>query len=559
MNFYKHSLKKRNYYKTYFLSGFLGLFLGFIFFIYNFLSPFQDFLKYTPELLGFFGQKNYLAILQNNSEIRPGGGFITAYAEISFFLGIPKISFHNSYDISPPQSQITPPYPLKKLLKEGDFYKGYEFRDVNWSPDYPTNVKNILKFYHLDPKKTKKINGLITVNMNFFRELVNLYPIKIEDTIIKKTNLFHFFQINSKNIDLHNKEDLKERKSIMKPFFYELVKEIIFSPEKYKSFKNLVLTALNKRIIFLNHQTNPKIQTLIINKKWDASFKLQSDNFIHISKANIGGRKADRYLISNYQYNILLDKDNLKNNLLINLTHSGTQGLYSDFYQAYIKIYLPLEAKLNNLSGDNREEFKKEVFEKYQTIGTLVHIWPGETQKLVIDFSLPKDFFKNLNIIPQLGNWGENWQIIVREPNTDTHFKSSDYQCLENVCHYQNKIFTPKILKTKQLKDKTPPLIIWQKFLDTKTIELLFSEKLAEKTLNKNNFKIKDLNKNVKNIEDKPQITQVFKAEKYKIHLKVNDLNWQVGEHFSLELKNIKDLAGNLIKPHPKTITLVMR
>src|SRR5258708_31859868 len=56
-------------------------------------------IKIVPELLGMNGKKTYLLLFQNNTELRPGGGFIGAYGLVSFDKAkMGQITIHNTYD-----------------------------------------------------------------------------------------------------------------------------------------------------------------------------------------------------------------------------------------------------------------------------------------------------------------------------------------------------------------------------------------------------------------------------------------------------------------------------
>ena len=108
--------------------------------------------------------KDYLILLQNNYEARPGGGFITGYGEAHTTLGIPtKLDFNNSYNVDT-KLYVTPPYPHEEMLKN-EWYQGYTFRDANWDPDFPTGVEEVIKFYQ-DKFPEKDVDGVIVVNFS---------------------------------------------------------------------------------------------------------------------------------------------------------------------------------------------------------------------------------------------------------------------------------------------------------------------------------------------------------------------------------------------------------
>ncbi len=56
-----------------------------------------------------------------------------------------------------------------------------------------------------------------------------------------------------------------------------------------------------------------------------------------------------------------------------------------------------------------------------------------------------------------------------------------------------------------------------------------------------------------------PVVISVWQEEDYKVYLKTSGVSWQIGEHFSLEIENIRDENWNNFLPSPKQITLVQR
>jgi len=78
-----HGLKK-------WLSIIIGVLVLILFMIYLSLGELRFFANHYLGLTFF--SKNYLVLLQNNYELRPGGGFITAYGNLDTLLGFPKKS-----------------------------------------------------------------------------------------------------------------------------------------------------------------------------------------------------------------------------------------------------------------------------------------------------------------------------------------------------------------------------------------------------------------------------------------------------------------------------------
>ena len=555
--------EQKQAWKKFLAFSLIGVFLAFGIYLYILLAPFKEFFWRLPSITGFFGDRNYLVLIQNNSELRPTGGFITAYGEMNFFLGDMDLEFRDSYDIAAPDPQIEPPYPLNELLSKDIFYKGYVFRDANWSPDFPTSAQAIKSIYLEGQDRIDEIDGVIALDFIVFEDLLDLVgPLDLGDKVFTSENVFHLMQFYSKNIDLHSVDDLAKRKNVMKEIAPMIIKKILLSPSKYDNVVALFKKHLDERHVLINF-TRPFWQSVLEDKGWAGELKEVSGDFVHINRANIGGRKADRYIQPSYNYTVTFDELGRGSAQLdIEYNYIGTQGLYSDFYQAYVRAYLPRGIENLKSWGDNRSDFVKEEENGLLSSGTLMHIWPGETQSLHYSYDLhpsitPMEYA--LNILPQAGTFGENWNVVVRGANVDSFWESSDFVVRENTATFSQNIVEPVVLRIAQQLDTTSPVIVWQKFLSNNMIELQFSEKLDEASLLPSNFSLVDKNVNNQEIQDQPVVVSVRQVDDYKVLIKLQGVSWQIEEYFKLTLENIADFSGNAVIPNPKEITLVQR
>src|SRR3989339_164482 len=117
---------------------------------FNQAESFKDALSFVPSFLGFTRPQTYLVLFLNNTEIRPGGGFIGSYALVKVDSGkidILKTDGSENLDwAAPTDFRVESPAPLKKFLKQELWF----FRDSNWSPDFPTSAKTSLWFYRFE-------------------------------------------------------------------------------------------------------------------------------------------------------------------------------------------------------------------------------------------------------------------------------------------------------------------------------------------------------------------------------------------------------------------------
>lgn len=135
------------------------------------LSPF------LPELAGLTAPATYLVLVQNNDELRPTGGFISAVGTITLEKArITEMEFVDSYRLFNKEFFYPPaPRPMQRYMQIPLLL----LRDANWSPDLPTTAKLIQALYTRETGR--QINGIITVDLRAVELLITaLEPLDIE-------------------------------------------------------------------------------------------------------------------------------------------------------------------------------------------------------------------------------------------------------------------------------------------------------------------------------------------------------------------------------------------
>ena len=130
-----------------------------------------------PDLLGASGPRSYLILIQNEDELRPTGGFISAVARVKVAGGrIMDVQVEDSYavdDFSQPYPD--PPAPLREIM----MLDLWVLRDSNWSPDFPTSAQAAADIHAIS--RDFEPDGVIAVDQQAIRILVAaLGPLEVE-------------------------------------------------------------------------------------------------------------------------------------------------------------------------------------------------------------------------------------------------------------------------------------------------------------------------------------------------------------------------------------------
>lgn len=133
----------------------------------------------APSLLGAEGARTYLILAQNEDELRPTGGFITAAGLATLDGGrITRLEFEDSYAID----DLSKPYPdPPEALRRAMLADLWLFRDINWSPDFPTTARAAADAYAYG--RGVEVDGVVALDQQALQILLGaLGPVTIEAT-----------------------------------------------------------------------------------------------------------------------------------------------------------------------------------------------------------------------------------------------------------------------------------------------------------------------------------------------------------------------------------------
>lgn len=547
-----------------------SLLLGILLMVYNLLGPYRNFFWNIPYLGGFFGNQTYLVLLQNNNELRPTGGFITAVGEVNMLFGVPSIRVFDSYQVPNPSPKRAAPEPFEYFIGQNDrFFAGETLRDANFSPDFSVSSQKVVDLYQ-EAYPESDIDGVIAVDFAVIESLLEMYgPVNVEDVTFSVENFFLESQRISKNVDTHNAEELKNRKNILKPFTQTLIKTIISKPTQYGRFLNTLHTLTEQKHIQV-YSTSESFQQKLVEEGQSPRLVHSSPekDFLHVNVANIGGRKADRYVTKEIKYRAdFSDNGNENSSLEITLEHLGSYNIQSDIYQAYIRVYVPLESELISASGTNLRSSTQAIDLNLRVFADYVRLAPGEKKTITYKYSLPETVLAEnyqLELVKQAGIQSQYWQVAVRQQNDSgmqnlfLEPNTTAMSIRENLALWRGELETDRNFHVMKSVDLDAPLILWQKFIDTETINIRFQEAIDPVSASDiNNYQILDKDE-ANSITDIVAVKNA-RFEGRDVWLEIEGATLQNEEHYQLVIRDIQDIHANTIQPNPLTRTLVQR
>lgn len=317
------------------------------------LTAAKPFLGYEDYFLGIGrpAPTTYLVLLQNDTELRPNGGFFGSYAVISVQSGKPEVRFQ---DIYVPDGQLAghvdPPPPIQAAFKQG----WWKLRDADWYPDFPSSATTIRWFFtqgkEIDP------DFLLTLNLTTIKQILSLTgPIEIPeyDLIVDSANVYQFLQTEAEDGFFPGSTQKKDALAAVGRAF--VTKLVGLDYTRKLAIANLLLDQLEQQNLLLHTHESP-IQDILLAKNWAGQLTPPATppdtlgDAVAVVEANLGANKANCCVSRLATHEISFQNDYLVHKLKLVYTNSAYEenpvkpNFYGGNYIQYLRLYLPQAA-----------------------------------------------------------------------------------------------------------------------------------------------------------------------------------------------------------------------
>ncbi len=368
------------------------------------------------DMIGHNGQRRYLLLFQNNTELRASGGFIGTYGIITLEKGkVKNIYIDDIYhldvqSIGKLKNQM--PEPIKKYLKTEEWY----MRDCNWQINFPDAARDCLSLYeqevkNLDNKNPDNIDiynnnqgnidGVIALNPDLVGEALKIIgDQEISGIMFDGQNFTDDLQ---KAVELYYKErgvSHWDRKNIIR----DLAKNILEDLKKantyqYGKLTDLVIEKLENKDIIL-YSKNEELQNKLSSADWTGEVKNFNGDYIMLVDSNLASFKSDQFIDRTVNYQLTKNKENnLIAKVFITYKHNGGFSWNSTKYRDYVRLLVPLGSEFIKVTGFTNDENGDEIIldksEMYGKIsyGSFISIDPKTSKTLIFEYKLP-DYVK---------------------------------------------------------------------------------------------------------------------------------------------------------------------
>ncbi len=393
-------------------------------------------LETLPSILGEPTPKTYLILFQNDKELRPSGGFLTAYTYLRVDRG--KLSTTGSDDIYHLDERLhqvclskicnlTPPAPIVNYLPEptGKPKTAWDSRDSNIYPDWETSAKEFERFYNIIGGE--KIDGIISIDTYVVRDLLSvLGPVNIGGytTTFTKDNVVNELE----NYSTYIFRNQAGRKAVLGDLMHSIMLLVLQSGrDKFQPLTDTGLTLLNQKHVMV-YMHDPKAQAAAEKFNWAGRIRDYDGDYLAINDANFASSKANMFVTQSVDQKIdVASNGTITKTLTINYTDPGPYSEFNPFYRDWVRVFVPKGSKLISSDGSNNsvaksEDFNKTVFETFFYINAA-----GGKRTLTFKYELPFKLQKGQDyrflIQKQPGTEGNEYSVSINNKAVSKPFK----------------------------------------------------------------------------------------------------------------------------------------
>lgn len=379
------------------------------------LTEFRPILEQLPSIAGGRGErKKYLILFQNDNELRPTGGFLTAYSVI--FIEDGKVTPEKSDDIYELDKKFYKKIPIpEELGRYLTTEKYWNLRDMNISPDFKTSMDQFFEHYLTIRGEPDNIDGIIAVDTHILTRLLEtLGPVEVPGfgifsaEIDKRCDCPQVVYALSEIITRPTPYLREDRKGVLGPMMQAILAKTYSAPKQHWSqLFDLLWKSIEQRhlqMYFLDESAQQAAEAI------NAAGRMippEKGDFLAIINANLGGAKSNLFTTSEVKQMIDLPQNGtLKKTVEITYKNSrqadncnleaGKLCLNATL-QDWTRLYLPAGAKLIEAQGFSTEP--KEYEEAgFSVIDGFFSLEPLSVAKLKITYTIPYEDQQNYRI-----------------------------------------------------------------------------------------------------------------------------------------------------------------
>ena len=316
----------------------------------NYITYLKTIFEVSTELVGFNGEKEYIFIFQNNTEIRPTGGFIGSLALVKAENGqikIIEVPSRGSYEINDDfLEEIIPPRPLWLINNN------WQIQDANWFPDFPASAQKINWFY--ERARGYQVDGIISFTPDIITDLLEVTgPIPMDKYELTLTS-DNFVRETQKQVELEYDEAVNRPKQIISDLMPILISKVMqLKPENFSKLIEVLSNSVKEKDILI-YVEDENLESKVKQLNWAGEIKQAERDYLMLVNTNIGGGKTDQVIDQELSVQTKIHDDgSVINTIKLLRTHQGdSDDIFTKIKNInYLRFYVPEGSELIEASG----------------------------------------------------------------------------------------------------------------------------------------------------------------------------------------------------------------
>ena len=370
----------------------------------EFIDQAKPLIKVLPKLAGQPDPQKYLIIFQNDKELRPTGGFLTAYAVFTLDKGVIKVD--SSEDIYTLDNSVSNKDEAPRII--ADYLpkvNTFHLRDSNLSPDFQKSMDTFREIY-ARASKAEDVDGIIALDTHALVAVMKILgDVQVGDRtftteIVEECDCPQVIYELEKETGTRTQYIREDRKSIIGDLMFAIMnKAFQSSPSQYWGplVQEMFGQISQKHILFSLNDENAQKGLSAVNAAGE--IKEFEGDYFHLNEANFGGAKSNLFVDQNVSQEYLVaDDGTITKTVTVNYKNPfkpSNCNLELEFalclnapWRNLFRVYVPEGSKLQDAKGSEvkmstYDELGKTVFEGFITIR------PQGIGKLTLTYTLP--------------------------------------------------------------------------------------------------------------------------------------------------------------------------
>ena len=410
-------------------------------------SDYKEIITFLPDLLGVDGRQRYLILLQNESEIRSTGGWLTSYGVVGIEGGqVRELFVDDIYNADGTLKVQGKTFSAPKSMSQALGLKTWNFSLVNWYPDLTETYINAEPFIRA-LGKGDDLDGIITVDITFVQKLLSKWggiEVPGETELVTSENLY------DKIFKLH--ENFTPGTTQKTTFLANLANEIL-----QKLLSKNISDLMSLSDVFGESLDEKHLQASFKNRDafnffnsraWADSLDSKYNEAPIAIDWNWGANKANLYLEKNYNLQVdIRDVNTVVFKYTIATENTSENLVYPQGnYVNYQRIYIPSYATVISVKGMDNNRYSTYKESGFKVLGGWFNTKIKDVNTLEVAYQLKRtsenasfpivkngdNIFLTIDLFKQPGEKSHAYKLDITYPSSWNIENADNLNAIQN-------------------------------------------------------------------------------------------------------------------------------